>query len=77
MSDSFQGMGQYSGRDLIGYGQNPPDPKFPKGAKVALQIVLNYEGETRQPYFLTSSSHIFIQYVMIYNRGCGELLTSW
>jgi putative urate catabolism protein len=30
-------------RDLIGYGANPPDPKWPGGARVALQFVLNYE----------------------------------
>jgi allantoinase len=30
-------------RDLIGYGATPPDPKWPNGAKLALQIVLNYE----------------------------------
>lgn len=30
-------------RDLIGYGANPPDPQWPDGARLALQIVLNYE----------------------------------
>ncbi|UGQ49172.1 allantoinase PuuE [Massilia endophytica] len=30
-------------RDLIGYGRNPPHPKWPKDARVALQFVLNYE----------------------------------
>jgi len=30
-------------RDLAGYGRNPPDPKWPGGARVALQIVMNYE----------------------------------
>ncbi|CCN49856.1 Allantoinase [Vibrio nigripulchritudo MADA3029] len=30
-------------RDLIGYGQNPPDPKWPGGARLALSFVLNYE----------------------------------
>ena len=30
-------------RDLIGYGENPPDPKWPNGARLALNIVLNYE----------------------------------
>jgi putative urate catabolism protein len=30
-------------RDLIGYGPNPPDPKWPNGARIALNIVLNYE----------------------------------
>jgi len=30
-------------RDLVGYGRTPPDPKWPGGARLALQIVLNYE----------------------------------
>jgi len=30
-------------RDMVGYGATPPDPKWPKGARLALQIVLNYE----------------------------------
>ncbi|MEM7651867.1 MAG: allantoinase PuuE [Pseudomonadota bacterium] len=30
-------------RDMIGYGRNPPDPKWPGGAKIALQFVVNYE----------------------------------
>jgi allantoinase len=30
-------------RDLVGYGENPPDPKWPNGARLALNIVLNYE----------------------------------
>ena len=30
-------------RDLIGYGRNPPDPKWPGGARLAVQFVLNYE----------------------------------
>ncbi|WP_299943578.1 allantoinase PuuE [uncultured Ruegeria sp.] len=30
-------------RDMIGYGANPPDAAWPGGAKVAVQIVLNYE----------------------------------
>ncbi len=30
-------------RDLIGYGATPPDPRWPGGAKVAVQFVVNYE----------------------------------
>ncbi|MEP0174700.1 MAG: allantoinase PuuE [Paraglaciecola sp.] len=30
-------------RDLIGYGQNPPNPHWPNNAKIAVQFVLNYE----------------------------------
>jgi peptidoglycan/xylan/chitin deacetylase (PgdA/CDA1 family) len=30
-------------RDLIGYGETPPDPDWPGGAKLALSFVINYE----------------------------------
>src|ERR1043166_7932736 len=30
-------------RDLIGYGANPPDPKWPGGARLAVNCVMNYE----------------------------------
>ncbi len=30
-------------RDMRGHGPNPPDPKWPGGARIAVQFVLNYE----------------------------------
>lgn len=30
-------------RDFVGYGQNPPDVRWPGGARLALNFVLNYE----------------------------------
>lgn len=30
-------------RDFIGYGANPPDPKWPGNARLALNFVVNYE----------------------------------
>lgn len=30
-------------RDLIGYGRTPPHPQWPGGARIAIQMVLNYE----------------------------------
>ena len=35
-------MLRYS-RDLQGYGAEPPDPKWPGGARIAVQFVINYE----------------------------------
>ena len=32
-----------SPRNFIGYGANPPDPKWPGGARLALNFVINYE----------------------------------
>ncbi|CAN5299277.1 allantoinase PuuE [soil metagenome] len=36
MTDSYP-------RDMTGYGRTPPDPKWPGGANVAVQFVVNYE----------------------------------
>ena len=30
-------------RDLVGYGAQPPHPRWPNGARLAVQIVMNYE----------------------------------
>ena len=30
-------------RDMVGYGPVPPDPKWPGGARIAVQFVINYE----------------------------------
>ena len=30
-------------RDFTGYGRNPPDPRWPNGARLAVNFVLNYE----------------------------------
>ena len=32
-----------SPRDFIGYGRTPPDPRWPEGAVIAVQFVVNYE----------------------------------
>ncbi|HEV2547545.1 MAG TPA: allantoinase PuuE [Stellaceae bacterium] len=32
-----------SARDFVGYGRNPPDPQWPNGARLALNICVNYE----------------------------------
>jgi peptidoglycan/xylan/chitin deacetylase (PgdA/CDA1 family) len=36
-------MTQKYPRDLAGYGASPPDPQWPGGARIAVQLVLNYE----------------------------------
>ncbi len=33
----------HNDRDFIGYGRNPPDPRWPNGARLALVVVLNVE----------------------------------
>lgn len=31
------------GRDLTGYGANPPDPRWPNNARLAVNFVVNFE----------------------------------
>lgn len=39
-----------SERDFVGYGAHPPDARWPRGARVAISFVLNYEeGGERSP----------------------------
>ena len=35
--------GRDQGRDLVGYGPNPPQPRWPNEARLALNFVVNYE----------------------------------
>ena len=57
-------MRQNNDRDFIGYADTPPDPRWPGGARLALNFVLNYEegseasiedGETFSERALTES----------------------
>jgi putative urate catabolism protein len=51
-------------RDLVGYGRHPPEPKWPGGARLALQIVLNYEeGGERSILHGDDESEAFLQEV--------------
>lgn len=51
-------------RDMVGYGRNTPDPKWPHQARLAVQFVINYEeggencilhGDTTSEAFLTET----------------------
>lgn len=51
-------------RDLIGYARRPPDPQWPNGARLALQIVVNYEeGGERSILHGDDESESFLQEV--------------
>ena len=43
-------------RDFIGYGANPPDPKWPNGARIAVNFVMNYE-EGSEPSIQDGEGH--------------------
>jgi allantoinase len=43
-------------RDFVGYGANPPDPKWPNGARLAVNFVMNYE-EGSEPSIQDGEAH--------------------
>ncbi len=43
-------------RDLVGYADTPPDPRWPNGARVALNFVMNYE-EGSEPSVQDGEGH--------------------
>jgi len=43
-------------RDLCGYGEHPPDPRWPEGARIAVSVVLNFE-EGGESCILHGDSH--------------------
>ena len=52
-------------RDLVGYGAKPPDPRWPGGARLALQIVLNYEeGAERSVLHGDAASETFLSEIV-------------
>jgi putative urate catabolism protein len=54
-----------SERDFVGYGEAPPDPQWPDGARLALSFVLNYEeGGENTPLEGDAASEAFLHEVV-------------
>jgi allantoinase len=54
-----------SERDLVGYGLRPPDPQWPGGARIAVNVVLNYEeGGENTPLDGDAASEAFLHEVV-------------
>jgi putative urate catabolism protein len=54
-----------SARDFVGYGEAPPDPQWPDGARLALSFVLNYEeGGENTPLEGDPASEAFLHEVV-------------
>jgi putative urate catabolism protein len=52
-------------RDLAGYGRNPPDPRWPSAARIAVQFVVNYEeGGERNILHGDATSEAFLSDVL-------------
>ena len=51
----------YETRDLKGYGESPPNPKWPNNAKIAISFVVNYEeGGENTPVNGDAKSEVFL-----------------
>lgn len=57
-------------RDLIGYGPNPPDPKWPGGARLALNFAINVE-EGSEPSIQDGDGYTEVQHTEAYGRAQG------
>ncbi len=57
-------MGRYP-RDLVGYGRDPPHARWPGGARVAVQFVLNFEeGAENNVLHGDASSEVFLSEII-------------
>jgi putative urate catabolism protein len=60
-------------RDLIGYGRNPPNPRWPGHARVAVQFVVNYEeGGERSILHGDETSEAFLSDVLGAQPWAGQ-----
>jgi putative urate catabolism protein len=62
-------------RDMVGYGRNPPDPQWPGGAAIALQIVVNYEegGESSVLHGDPGSVGFLTEHIVTSTEGARNL----
>ena len=57
-------------RDFVGYGPNPPDPKWPDRARVAINFVVNVE-EGSEPSVEDGEGFTEVQHTEAYGRSQG------
>ena len=61
-------------RDFIGYGATPPKVKWPKGARVALSMVVNYEEGSEHSYaFGDPAQESYREYPKVLPEGVRDL----
>jgi allantoinase len=54
-----------SERDLVGYGRKPPHPRWPNGARIAVQFVLNHEeGAENSVLYGDAASETFLSEII-------------
>ncbi len=57
-------------RDFVGYGPNPPDPKWPGNARLAINFVINVE-EGSEPSVQDGEGYTEVQHTEAYGRAQG------
>lgn len=60
-------------RDLIGYGEHPPLINWPGGAKVAIQIVVNYEEGSEKSFPMGDGQNDFLHEIPFHIDGQRDL----
>lgn len=50
MDSALPILNQMTSRDLVGYGPNPPQVRWPGGARVAVSLVINYEAGSENSF---------------------------
>jgi allantoinase len=63
-------MADIDDRDLVGYGAHPPDPKWPGGARIAINFVMNYE-EGSEPSVQDGEGYTEIDLTEAHGRNTG------
>lgn len=73
------GKSKYGHRDIVGYGKVATNPQWPKGAKVALNFVINYEegGESCILHGDTKSEHLLSDIIGAEPMSKFFLLAFW
>ena len=63
-------MTEHLVRDFVGYGPNPPDPKWPGGARLAVNFVINVE-EGSEPSIQDGEGYTEVQHTEAWGRSQG------
>lgn len=60
-------------RDLVGYGRFPPHVNWPGGAKVAIQVVMNYEEGSEKTYPMGDNENDYLAELPFLAEGHRDL----
>ena len=63
-------------RDLVGYGRFPPHVNWPGGAKVAIQVVMNYEEGSEKTYPMGDNENDYLAELPFLAEGTAISATS-